>query len=164
MTKECWSIFKKKVEVKVETQQCSWIGDKSERHHLNIIPSRPYLDRFFRIVKSVQTERGSINYILHVMADGWRILIHVSTLNIYKYLWSRRYGSSSCVELSNSVKRNCIFRNKGVRFYEAFVSLVEYDGRNIKKNLYFRLHGSKYPDCPYFLSSLLPLTLSCEIR
>lgn len=133
MTKECWSIFKKKVEVKVETQQCSWIGDKSERHHLNIIPSRPYLDRFFRIVKSVQTERGSINYILHVMADGWRILIHVSTLNIYKYLWSRRYGSSSCVELSNSEKRNCIFRNKGVRFYEAFVSLVEYDGRNIKK-------------------------------
>lgn len=111
MTKECWSIFKKKVEVKVETQQCSWIGDKSERHHLNIIPSRPYLDRFFRIVKSVQTERGSINYILHVMADGWRILIHVSTLNIYKYLWSRRYGSSSCVELSNSVKRNCIYRN-----------------------------------------------------
>lgn len=111
MTKECWSIFKKKVEVKVETQHCSWIGDKSERHHLNIIPSRPYLDRFFRIVKSVQTERGSINYILHVMADGWRILIHVSTLNIYKYLWSRRYGSSSCVELSNSVKRNCIYRN-----------------------------------------------------
>lgn len=99
------------MEVKVETQHCSWIGDKSERHHLNIIPSRPYLDRFFRIVKSVQTERGSINYILHVMAGGWRILIHVSTLNIYKYLWSRRYGSSSCVELSNSVKRNCIYRN-----------------------------------------------------
>lgn len=156
MTKECWSIFKKKVEVKVETQQCSWIGDKSERHHLNIIPSRPYLDRFFRIVKSVQTERGSINYILHVMADGWRILIHVSTLNIYKYLWSRRYGSSSCVELSNSVKRNCIFRNKGVRFYEAFVSLVEYDGRNIKKKPLFpssRLQISRLSILPIFSAS-----------
>lgn len=147
--------------MKVETQQCSWIGDKSERHHLNIIPSRPYLDRFFRIVKSVQTERGSINYILHVMADGWRILIHVSTLNIYKYLWSRRYGSS-CVELSNSVKRNCIFRNW--KAWDFMKHLYHWLNMMVGKNLYFRLHGSKYPDCPYFLSSLLPLTLSCEIR
>lgn len=52
---------------------------------------------------------------------------------------------------------------QGVRFYKVFVSVVEYDGY-FKKNLYFRLHGARYPDCLYFLSSLLPLALSYEIR
>lgn len=156
MTKECWSIFKKKVEVKVETQQCSWIGDKSERHHLNIIPSRPYLDRFFRIVKSVQTERGSINYILHVMADGWRILIHVSTLNIKKYLWSRRYGSSSCVELLNSVKRNCIFRNwKAWDFMKHLYHWLNMMAGILKKPLFpsSRLQISRLSILPIFSAS-----------
>lgn len=159
----------KKVDVKVETQRCSWIGDKSERHRLKIFPWRPFLDWVFRIVKSVQTVTGSIlklYFTCTVLADGWRINIDVSTLSINNDLWSRRYGSSSCVELSNSVKRNWIYletERRGILWSICIIGWIWWSGYE-KKNLHIRLHGSKYPDCSYFLSSLLPLTLACEIR